>query len=83
MVPQESTFELQDKVFVFALGDSNKVTSKQITITGKSGSNYLVDKGLNNGETIVYSGIQRLRDGVIITPRKISADSVLQASIYK
>ena len=30
LVPQESTFELQDKVFVFALGDSNKVISKQI-----------------------------------------------------
>jgi membrane fusion protein (multidrug efflux system) len=31
MVPQESTYELQDKVFVFALGDSNKVVSKQIS----------------------------------------------------
>jgi len=83
MVPQESTYEMQDKVFVFALGDSNKVLSKQISISGKSGSNYLVSNGLANGESIVYSGIQRLRDGAVITPQLIPADSVLHASVLK
>jgi membrane fusion protein, multidrug efflux system len=82
MVPQESTYELQDKIFVFALGDSNKVISKQIAVSGKSGNNYLVNKGLISGERIVYSGIQRLRDGAVITPQNMSADSVLQASLY-
>ena len=83
MVPQESTYELQDKIFVFAVGDSNKVASKQITVSGKSGNNYLVSKGLASGETIVYSGIQRLRDGAVITPQSLPADSVLQASLLK
>ncbi|WP_460551112.1 efflux RND transporter periplasmic adaptor subunit [Ferruginibacter profundus] len=83
LVPQESTYELQDKIFVFAVGDSNKVASKQITVNGKSGNNYLVSKGLTSGETIVYSGIQRLRDGAVITPQQIPADSVLQASLIK
>lgn len=83
LVPQESTYELQDKVFVFALGDSNKVTGKQISISGKSGNNYLVSKGLANGERIVYSGIQRLRDGAVITPQVMKTDSLLQASLYK
>ena len=77
LVPQQSTFELQDKIFVFALGDSNKVVSKQIIVTGKSGSNYVVDKGINAGESIVFSGIQRLRDGAIINPQHISVDSAL------
>jgi membrane fusion protein, multidrug efflux system len=81
LVPQESTYELQDKVFVFALGDSNKVFSKQIAISGKSGNNYLVSNGLTSGEKIVYSGIQRLKDGAVITPQPISADSALQASV--
>ncbi|HEX6193105.1 MAG TPA: efflux RND transporter periplasmic adaptor subunit [Chitinophagaceae bacterium] len=77
MVPQQSTYELQDKVYVFAVGDSNKVTSKQITIKGKSDGNYIVEKGVNNGDVIVYSGLQRLRDGAVITPQNISLDSVL------
>lgn len=79
LVPQQSTFELQDKVYVFAVGDSNKVISKQITIKGKSNGNYIVEKGVSNGETIVYSGLQRLRDGVAIVPQPISLDSVLTA----
>jgi len=83
MVPQEATYELQDKIFVFAVGDSNKVISRQINISGKSGSNYLVSKGLTSGERIVFSGIQRLREGAVINPQNISADSVLQASLYK
>ncbi len=77
MVPQQATYELQDKVYVFALGDSNKVISKQITVTGKSGGNYIVSKGVTNGETIVYSGLQRLRDGAVIVPQRLSLDSVL------
>ena len=81
MVPQESTYELQDKVFVFALGDSNKVVSKQISVSGKSGNNYLVSKGITSGESIVYSGIQRLKDGAIITPQIVATDSTLQASL--
>ena len=77
MVPQQATYELQDRVYVFAVGDSNKVTSKQITIKGKSEGNYIVDKGVNNGDVIVYSGLQRLRDGAVIVPQSISLDSVL------
>ena len=77
MVPQQATYELQDKVYVFAVGDSNKVTSKQITIKGKSEGNYIVDKGVSNGDVIVYSGLQRLRDGAVIVPQNISLDSVL------
>jgi len=83
MVPQEATYELQDKVFVFVLGDSNKVSGKQIFVSGKSGTNYLVNKGLASGESIVYSGIQRLKDGAVIAPQLISGDSVLHASLLK
>lgn len=79
LVPQQSTYELQDKVYVFALGDSNKVVGKQISIVGKSGANYIVDKGVSKGETIVFSGLQRLHEGSIITPQRVALDSVLAA----
>jgi membrane fusion protein (multidrug efflux system) len=32
VIPQEATFELQDKIFVYAVGDSNKVASRPITV---------------------------------------------------
>lgn len=79
VVPQEATFELQEKVFVFAVGDSNKVASKPITIAGTSGNYYLIQGGVNPGEKIVYTGLERLRDGAVIQPQPISMDSLLKA----
>lgn len=79
VIPQEATYELQDKVFVFAVGDSNKVVSKPITITATSGNYYLIQGGINPGEKIVYTGLDRLRDGAVIVPQPMSLDSLLKA----
>ncbi|HZE83116.1 MAG TPA: efflux RND transporter periplasmic adaptor subunit, partial [Puia sp.] len=79
VIPQEASFELQDKIFVFALGDSNKVASKPITVTSRSGNYYLVEKGISPGEKIVYSGLDRLKDGMVIAPKAMSLDSLLKA----
>jgi membrane fusion protein (multidrug efflux system) len=79
VIPQEATFELQDKIFVFAVGDSNKVMSKPLTIAGISGNYYLVQGGVNPGEKIVYTGLERLRDGAVIQPQPMSMDSLLRA----
>jgi membrane fusion protein (multidrug efflux system) len=79
VIPQESTFELQDKVFVFVLADSNKVTSTPINVAGTSGNYYLVGKGISPGQKIVYSGLDRLKDGTVIQPEQLSLDSLLKA----
>ncbi len=78
-IPQQSTFELQDKVFVFAVGDSNKVVSKPISIGAKTTNYYLVNSGLKPGEKIVFTGVDRLRDGAVIQPQPLPADSVLRS----
>jgi len=80
LVPQEATFELQDKVFVYALTDSNKVIGKPLTIAGTSGNFYLVSGGLKPGEKIVYQGIDRLHDGVVIKPKSMPADSLFKTA---
>jgi membrane fusion protein (multidrug efflux system) len=78
VVPQEATFEMQDRIFVFLLADRNKVASSPITITGKSGNYYLVENGIKPGDKIVYSGLDRLQDGAVIQPQTISMDSILK-----
>jgi membrane fusion protein (multidrug efflux system) len=54
VVPEEATFELQDRVMVFVLADSNKVNSSPIKVSGKSGNYYLVENGLKPGQKIVF-----------------------------
>ncbi len=78
VIPQEATYELQDKVFVFVLGDSNKVVSKAVNIAGRAGNYYLVDKGIKAGDRIVYTGVGNLADGAKINPLPMSLDSLLQ-----
>jgi len=82
MVPQNATFEIQDKVFVFLLQDSNKVLSKPFTFSGKTTNYYMVDKGVNAGDKIVYSGLGNLKDGMVIVPEPISADSLLKSTPF-
>ncbi len=78
VIPQESTYELQDKIFVFQLGDSNRVSSVAVQVGGRSGNYYLIDKGIKAGDKIVYSGVDKLADGATIVPAAMSLDSLMQ-----
>ena len=83
VVPQEATYEIQDKVFVFAVGDSNKVVGKPIVVSGKTDNYYFVEKGIAPGEKIVFAGTANLRDGMVIVPQLISEDSILKVRPIK
>ena len=78
LIPQEATLEMQDKVFVYALGDSNKVSKRPIAIAGKKGTSYIVQDGLKIGDKIALKGIDHLQEGQVITPVPVSADSLRQ-----
>lgn len=69
LIPQSATIEMQDKVFVFTVNKENKVTKMPITIIGKSGNNYLIKEGVQSGDQIVLSGIDKLQEGQQIQPK--------------
>lgn len=75
LVPQKATFEVQDMKFVFVVGDSAKLKSRNITIAPENdGKNYIVTSGLNPGETIVTEGVGiTTREGMVITPKTSDA----------
>lgn len=73
LVPQEATIEIQDKVFVFALGKNNKVSKQPVEVLGTSGTNYLVADGLKSGDQIVSKGFENLKEGDSIQPEKAKA----------
>lgn len=78
VIPQKSTYKLQDKVFVFTVGKDHKVSGTPIRISAQIGHYYLVNKGIEPGDKIVFTGLNRLRDGAVIQPKIISLDSLLQ-----
>jgi membrane fusion protein (multidrug efflux system) len=70
IIPESATIDMQDKVFVFTVGDSSKVKKQAITIEGQSGDNYLVKDGVKAGDQIVLSGVDKLQEGMVIQPVK-------------
>ena len=70
IIPQKATFELQDKRFVYVLGDSNKVVSTPITVSPISdGQTFVVTSGIRPGDVIAVEGVgTRLSDGMSIQP---------------
>ncbi|RYG01379.1 MAG: efflux RND transporter periplasmic adaptor subunit [Chitinophagaceae bacterium] len=68
LVPQSATVEVQDKVFVYAVGDSNRVSKHPLHIIGKSGNDYIVESGVKNGDRIVISGLDHLSEDLVIKP---------------
>ena len=70
VIPQKSTFELQDRRFVYVVNDSNKVVSTPITIDPvNDGKTFVVTSGLNAGDRIAIEGVgTKLKDGMVINP---------------
>lgn len=77
MIPQKSVFEIQDKNFVFVVDSTNKVRMRNFVPKTRFSHYYIVESGLKSGEEIVFEGIQGIRDGMRIIPKKVRMDSLM------
>jgi membrane fusion protein (multidrug efflux system) len=70
LIPQKATFELQDRRFVYVVGDSNKLVSTAITVSPiNDGVNFVVTSGLKKGDVIPVEGVgTKLQPDMVITP---------------
>ncbi|MDN5285598.1 MAG: efflux transporter periplasmic adaptor subunit [Mucilaginibacter sp.] len=77
LVPESSTYELQDKRFVYVVDDKNKVKNVAIQVMDNTaGQFYVVTDGLHAGDRIVLQSSNNLRDGTAIKPTAVSEGSV-------
>lgn len=68
IVPQKATYEVQDQIFVYVIGQDGKATSRAIKVLDQNdGQNYAVVSGLKVGEVIALEGIgTQVKDGVTV-----------------
>jgi membrane fusion protein (multidrug efflux system) len=79
IVPQNVTYELQDKRFVYLIDDKNKVKNVSINVMDNTpGQFYIVTDGLKSGDKIIAEGANNLKDGT-----EIKAVEVGDESVYK
>jgi multidrug efflux pump subunit AcrA (membrane-fusion protein) len=57
------------------VNDSNKVETRRIITSAKLDDYYLVKDGLKVGEKIVLDGLQKVRSGMVISPKLVEFKS--------
>jgi membrane fusion protein (multidrug efflux system) len=76
VIPQGAMFEQQGNIMIFKLGEDNKVNSTLLQIKTTVDNLYVVESGLDLKDQIVVSGVGKLRNDMVITPKEVSFDSI-------
>jgi membrane fusion protein (multidrug efflux system) len=67
LVPQTGvTHNPQGQATALVVGPDNKVALRTIQATRTFGANWVVDGGLNEGEKVIVSGIQKVQPGALV-----------------
>ena len=69
VISQNCVSEVQNKKFIYLLGEGNKVKYSEIKVDPQNdGNTYIVTEGLKVGDKYVTNGITKLNDGMEIVP---------------
>ncbi|GAA6769755.1 efflux RND transporter periplasmic adaptor subunit [Flavobacterium sp. CGRL2] len=84
VIPQKATYEIQDKKYVFVVDKNDKVSSREITITGEIPDLYVIKSGLNENDKILLEGVQKVKENDKIkyefeSPKKVINNLRLKA----
>jgi membrane fusion protein, multidrug efflux system len=71
LVPQKSTYELQDKVYVMVVDAKGIVKSRKINVMQRRNDVFIVNQGLESDELIMLEGAQKVKDGDLIVPQPV------------
>ena len=66
--------------YVFVLGKNNTLTYRPVKLGPTTEGLRVVRDGLHEGDVIVVSGLQRVRPGAPVTPRRVSMTTQLNSS---
>lgn len=76
LVPQKSTFEIQDKLYVFVVKPDGTVKQQNIMPKLALKDFYVVESGLSAQDNIVFEGVETMKDGdkIQVTPINLAEE---------
>ncbi|HUO33409.1 MAG TPA: efflux RND transporter periplasmic adaptor subunit [Candidatus Acidoferrum sp.] len=77
LVPQRAVSELQGSYQVAVVDSQNKVTIQTVVTGDRVGSDWVITDGLKPGERVVAEGVQKVRDGMTVSPKPYVADAAV------
>ncbi len=73
LIPQKSTFEIQDYNYVYMVNKNNKVVVRSFKPLQRFGVYYIAN-GFEAGDRIIFEGIQQVKDGLVIEPGEVAME---------
>ncbi|MDX1907476.1 MAG: efflux RND transporter periplasmic adaptor subunit [Bacteroidia bacterium] len=83
IVPQKSTFDVQDKTYVFVVNDSNIAERRAIVPSLRLGDLYVVESGLSLTDRMIYEGIQQVQEGTKVESHLVPFRQVMHSLASK
>jgi membrane fusion protein (multidrug efflux system) len=68
LLPQRAVTELQGSYQIAVVGKDNKVAIRLIKAGARIGTMWVIEDGVAEGEKVVAEGVQKVREGVPVTP---------------
>jgi membrane fusion protein (multidrug efflux system) len=79
LIPQQATFEVLDKKYVFVVDENGQVQSRQITIGEELPHIYAIVDGLKSSDKILLEGLQKVKNNDRIRTELVDPAKVLSS----
>ncbi|HEV2577001.1 MAG TPA: efflux RND transporter periplasmic adaptor subunit [Acidobacteriaceae bacterium] len=80
LVPQSAVQELQGIEQIYTVGPDNKVHVVNVTLGPQHGQDWVITSGLQPGVQIILTNVQKLKEGMPVSPQQISTPPSTPAS---
>lgn len=75
LLPQRAVQELQNLYSIAVVGPDNKVSFRNVKVGPREGSLWVIEDGLKAGERVVVEGLQKIREGALVSPKPAPAET--------
>ena len=79
VIPQKSTFEIQDNTYAFVIDSENVVKMRRIVPKLRMQNLFVIESGITASDRFIVEGVQLVKDGDKIIPKNISSTEVLKS----
>jgi membrane fusion protein (multidrug efflux system) len=69
LVPQRAVTELQGNYQLAVVGSDNKVSIRPVKVGPSVGKMLIIQEGLKAHERVIVEGLQKVKDGTLVTPK--------------
>jgi membrane fusion protein (multidrug efflux system) len=74
VIPQRAVTEIQGRYMVAVVSPDSKVSIKAVKVGERFGQLWVINEGLQAGEKVVAEGTQKVREGIVVSPKPFVAE---------